>query len=401
MNVEYVPIKSLKPNPKNRNKHPDEQIDRLAKIINEQGFRRPIIVSNQSGYIVVGHGRLMAAKKLGLEKVPVIYQDYATPELEYADQVADNAIALWAELDFSGINSDVPDLGPDFDIDLLGIKNFEIDVADKEPGCDEDEVPEKVEPKTKLGDIYRLGNHRLMCGDSTSIDDVEKLMDGERADICFTSPPYNAGSMEIDGNESTSKKYNSIDDKMTDDEYRDFLVSNINCIASVSKEIFYNIGLVEKNKRIIIDILSHYKETFKDIIYWKKSTVAPHIQPGVINNLVEFILCFGNGKRKFENAQFSQGSYWNVIEGKNASGNEFAKIHKATFPVYLPKHIIENFCPIKGSILDTFGGTGTTMIASQETNRKCFMMELDPHYCDVIVARWEKYTGKKAELLNG
>ena len=174
----------------------------------------------------------------------------------------------------------------------------------------------------------------------------------------------------------------------------------MNCIFAVCDEVLYNIGIVEGNKRVIVDILAEYRNQFKDIIYWKKSVVAPHIQPGIINNLVEFILCFGDGKRKFQNAQFKQGSYWNVIEGANASSNEFANIHKATFPVYLPENIIANFCPPNGLVLDTFGGTGTTLIAADKLNRTSYIMELDPKYCDVIVTRWENLTGLKAELIS-
>ena len=136
------------------------------------------------------------------------------------------------------------------------------------------------------------------------------------------------------------------------------------------------------------------------MIYWKKSSVAPHIQKGIINNKVEFIVAFGDGKRKFKNAQFSQGSYFNVIEGKNASNNEYSKIHKATFPVYLPENIIKNFSSINSLILDCFGGTGTTLIACEKLNRICYIIELDPKYCDVIIKRWEDYTGKKAEKIN-
>lgn len=399
--INLVPIEDIKLNPKNRNRHPQDQIERLAKLIEFQGFRNPITVSNRSGIAIAGEGRFLAAKLIGMSHVPVIFHDFDSEEQEYAYGISDNAIADWAELDLAAINADLGDLGPDFDLDMLGMKDFKLDVSELEPQCDEDAVPEHVEPKTKLGDIYQLGRHRLMCGDSTSIDDVERLMAGSRAHICFTSPPYNAGALEIEGNESTQRKYNQFEDEQTEDEFKDFIIGNLNCILSVCDEVLYNIGLVEKNKRVIVDVLGVFRDRFKDIIYWKKSTVAPHIQPGVVNNLVEFILCFGNGKRKFEHAQFSQGTYWNVIEGPNAAGNEYSKIHKATFPVYLPENVIENFCPKGGSVLDTFGGTGTTMIASEKLGRSSFLMELDPHYCDVIVARWEKYTGKKAELVNG
>ena len=211
-----------------------------------------------------------------------------------------------------------------------------------------------------------------------------------KADITFTSPPYNAGSLNISGNESTKKKYNSFDDNQTDDEYFNFLIGNISALIPHTEEIFYNIGLVEKSKRSINKVLFTYNDIFKDIIYWNKSTVAPHIQGGVINNKIEFILCFGDGQRKFKNAQFSQGSYWNVIEGKNASGNEFADIHKATFPIYLPENIISNFSRVESIIIDCFLGTGTTMVASHQLKRKCYGMELDPKYCDVIVNRMIK-----------
>lgn len=251
--------------------------------------------------------------------------------------------------------------------------------------------------KSEMEATYR---HFLLCGDSTSEADVAKLMDGKKADISFTSPPYNAGSMNIKGNKRTDKKYDSFDDNQTKDEFLEFLSKNVQILIEHSKEVFYNIGLVQNNKITIIDLQSKFKKQFKDIIYWKKSSVAPHIQPGVINNLVEFILCFGDGKRKFQNPQFSQGTYWNVIEGTSAGAtNEYSDVHKATFPIYLPENIITNFCPTGGSVIDSFGGTGTTLIACEKHKRTCFMMELDEHYCSVIIERWQTYTGQKAECL--
>lgn len=164
--------------------------------------------------------------------------------------------------------------------------------------------------------------------------------------------------------------------------------------------MFYNIGLVSGNKREIFKLINQYIDRFKDIIYWEKSTAAPCIQKGVINNLVEFIIAFGeNNTRRFVNAQFGQGTYWNVIKGNGANDNEYSDIHKATFPVYLPSNIIQNFCPQGGSVIDCFGGTGTTMIAAEQLGRKAYLMELDPRYCDVIIARWEKFTGRTAEKI--
>ena len=397
-------VSELIPYVKNSRTHSDEQVAQIAASIKEFGWTNPILIDGENG-IIAGHGRVMAARKLKYDKVPTIELKDLTETQKKAYIIADNRLALNAGWDNQMLTIELNDLLADgFALEVLGFDPKELSAL-LEPEVvegliDEDAVPDvPEEPKTRLGDIYQLGNHRLMCGDSTSIDAVDKLMDGKKADICFTSPPYNAGSLNIKGNVSTQKKYNSFDDNQTENEYKDFVISNLNCIFSVCNEVLYNIGLIEGNKRVIIDVLAHYREQFKDIIYWKKNNVAPHIQGGVINNLVEFILCFGDGKRKFQNAQFTQGSYYNVIEGSSAAGNEFSKIHKATFPTYLPENIIQNFCPVKGSILDTFGGTGTTMIAAEKLSRKSFLMELDPRYCDVIVKRWEDFTGKKAVLL--
>jgi len=299
--------------------------------------------------------------------------------------------------------AELGDLG--FDLELTGFDAKEIDafLADPlEAGLtDDDAVPEvPEEPTTKLGDVWQLGRHRLMCGDSTSIDAVDRLMDGRTANICFTSPPYNAGSLNIKGNERTSKKYNSFDDNQTEQEFLDFLTQNMSCMTSVADEVFYNIGLVQDNKRVIFKLIDTFGDAFKDIIYWKKKNVAPHIQKGVVNNLVEFIICFGDGKRKFVNPQFGQGTYYNVIEGGNASGNEYSAIHKATFPVYLPENIITNFTGRNAIVIDCFAGTGTTAIACEKTGREARLMELDPKYCDVIIKRWEDYTGETAVLLD-
>jgi site-specific DNA-methyltransferase (adenine-specific) len=319
-----------------------------------------------------------------------------TDEQRRAYALAHNKTAEMSEWDFDKVEAEISAL--EMDMTQFGFEDF-----DDEETADvvEDEAPEideEAPPVTQLGDIWQLGRHRLMCGDSTDAASVALLMDGKKADICFTSPPYNAGQLET-GQEATKRKYNDYDDNMTETDYFNFIKENVRIMLNNATEVFYNIGLVENNKRAIIKLQSEFIEQYKDVIYWKKSTVAPHIQPGVINNLVEFIICFGNGKRKFENAQFSQGTYWNVIEGANASGNEYAKIHKATFPIYLPENIIKNFSPKHGNVIDCFGGTGTTLIACEQLDRTCYTMELDPKYCDVIVKRWETLTGEKAVRL--
>jgi len=399
--IETRLVADLIPYAANSRTHSDAQVAQIAASIKEFGWTNPILVAGDDT-IIAGHGRLLAARKLALVEVPVIVLDHLSKSQQRALVIADNQLALNAGWNMDMLKAEIEDLQlDDFDLNILGFDEKFLDgLLEPEPTAgltDEDAVPEVPEtPKTVLGDVWVLGNHRLMCGDSTSIDAVEKLMDGKKANICFTSPPYNAGSLNVKGQSGTGKKYNSFDDNQTESEFFDFLTANMTCLMAVSDEVFYNIGLVQDNKRTIFKLVNEFGDTFKDVIYWKKKTVAPHIQKGVINNLVEFILCFGDGKRKFINPQFGQGTYWNVIEGANASGNEFSSIHKATFPIYLPENIITNFTGRNAIVIDCFGGTGTTLIACEKHNRDCRMMELDPKYCDVIINRWQDFTGKKA-----
>jgi hypothetical protein len=360
----------LKRHPKNPNKHSPEQIERLSQILAYQGWRYAIKVSRQSGFITSGHGRLEAAIKAGEKNVPVVFQDYDNDEQEYADIVADNAIASWSELDLANINTEIGELGPDFDIDLLGIKDFTLDVAEKlEPGCDEDDVPEKVEPKTKLGDIYRLGRHRLMCGDSTSIDDVEKLMNGEKADMVFTDPPYNVG---IDYGSST-------DDDKTEDAYKDWSRAWFGlCHTSL---IVFTPGAVNL-------ALWYSIQKPRWLCSWRKSNQCSRSGIGGFCTW-EPVLVYG---KPIKNVGHDS---WDIpVKMVNID-------HPVPKSVEAWATILDSFASDTSIIYDPFGDSGTTLVVSEKTNRKCFMMELDPYYCDIIVARWEKYTGQKAELTNG
>lgn len=396
-----VPVSELKPHALNRNDHPDSQTDQLAKIIKFQGWRHPIIVSKLTGFIVAGHGRLAAAKKLNLTEVPVSFQEFTDSDQEYIFLQSDNAIALQAELDLSQIQLDIKDIGP-FDIDLLGIKDFRFEPDVIEAQCDEDEIPEKVEPKTKRGDIYRLGNHRLMCGDSTMIDDVEKLMDGESVDITFTSPPYNAAKNghltgQVDGFDN---KYQQHNDAMSDDDYLGLLNGFTSLAIAKSKYCFVNVQLLTHNRNPLFQYQAQFQDLIKDILIWNKKQAPPNIVKGAFNTRWEYVFCFSEDNKTRGFPCDWRGQHPNVVETESNSGNEFAGDHKAGFPVAFPMWFLEKLEFAK-TIYDPFCGTGTTIIAAEKSNRTCYGMELDPHYCDVIVARWEKFTGKKAELING
>lgn len=378
-----VPVSELEAHPKNRNKHPDDQIERLAQILKYQGFRYPIKVSKKSGLITSGHGRLLAAKLNGWGEVPVNFQDYESDEQEYADVQADNAIASWAELDLSGINADLGDIGP-FDIDMLGLKDFVVEIADKlDPQCDEDEIPEHVEPRTKRGDIYKLGRNRLMCGDSTSIDAVEKLMDGHKADMVFTDPPY--GVSYQSNMRTKSQKFDVIENDET------FLSEWVNVLPVVSEGwvfVWTTWKVIEKWIGICSPI-----GNLSNMIIWDKGGGGIGDLTGTFATDYEVALVYNRGA-KITGKRL--GSVWSV--GKDKA---IEYVHPTQKPVELAQTAFENCTRSGDTILDLFGGSGSTLIACEKTGRKSHLMELDPKYCDVIVARWEKYTGQKAELING
>ncbi len=401
-----LPVAECSPHPKNRNKHPKDQIKRLAEILKYQGWRYPIKISNRSHFVTSGHGRIEAARFNGWDTVPVNFQDYDSEEQEYADVQADNAIASWAELDLSGINADIGDLGPDFNIDLLGLKDFVLEPADKlAPGCDEDDVPEKVEPRTKLGDLYQLGNHRLLCGDSTNIQHVERLMGGEKADITFTSPPYNVASTPGGTNPNIRYRSKEADDK-SHDEYKDLLCGFFSSAITVSKFQYVNLGWLEGNKRALIEWLYQFRSKYVDIAFWDKggSNISPN---EVLNSRAECVFIFSCTENPNRSVKIDKPlpkgaeNLFTIDSSRVGNKDTFGKsgLNSAKFPVEFVEHFINLVSP--KSIFDPFGGSGSTLIACEKTNRKCFMMELDPHYCDVIVSRWEKYSGKKAELLDG
>ena len=281
ISFEYKETKKLIPYAKNSRLHSTEQVEKIAKSISKFGFLNPIIIDDNDG-IIAGHGRVMAAKKLDINVLPVVKAQHLSEAQKQAYIIADNRLALDASWDNEILTSELQELQlQDFDIDLLGFNDLELEELNISPHemesealTDEDFVPDLPdEPVSVLGDIWTLGNHRLMCGDSTSVDEVEKLMDGQRAQICFTSPPYNVGSMNIKGNERTKEKYKSYNDKKNDDDFYDFLSSNLSCMMNYSDEIFYNIGLVQNNKKTIFKIVNDFSDVFKDIIYWKNYSI--------------------------------------------------------------------------------------------------------------------------------
>ena len=396
--LEWRSISSLIPYARNSRTHSDEQIAQIAASIKEFGWTNPILVDGDNG-IIAGHGRLSAARKLGHEEVPVIELKDLTETQRKAYIIADNRLALNAGWDNEMLTIELNDLLADgFALDLLGFDPKEIDAL-LEPEVvegltDEDAVPEiPEEPKTKLGDIYQLGNHRLMCGDSTSIDAVDKLMP-EIANMIFTDPPYLmdfTGGIHSDGSKSFNAKHGSIkNDKMSEKEGDDFLDA-INSVITSKVDgafyiTFYRLGI---NKYFASMERTGLK--CRSLVIWDKgnhtlsnSDYMSMYEPmfyGWVNNHK-----FYGGKNGMD--------IWRI---KRTAKND---LHPTMKPVELVEKAVLDGSAVNGIVLDLFGGSGTTIIACEKHNRHSRIMELDPKYCDVIVKRWEDFTGKKAVLVN-
>lgn len=395
MNIVNMKIKEIIPYEKNAKKHDKTQIANVAESIKRFGFVQPLVI-DKDNVLIIGHCRLLAAKQLKLREVPVVRMDDLTEEQVKQLRLLDNKLNE-SDWDFDLLADEIGDLDFDgFDIDW-GISELE----EEETEIIQDEVPDNVERVCNTGDIWQLGDHKLICGDSTDRKTFEKLFGKEKATMTFTSPPYNVGdSSVLNGNTHMKEsKYLGSDDNLTD--YDRLLNMSTENAMNFSKYAFINLQMLANNKITLCEYMDRYKKNLCDIAIWVKTATAPAMARKVMNSQFEFIYIFSkeNNSRAIGNNDF-RGTVSNVYQGNPQRNNEYANIHGASFPIEFPAHFIQNFTNEGDSVLDTFGGTGTTMIACEQLGRKCFMSELDPHYCDVIIARWEKFTGKKAVKIN-
>ena len=393
LKIEYLDINDLKPYGRNAKKHPKEQVQRIVNSIKEFGMCDPIGIWGKDNLIVEGHGRLFALKELGYTEVPVIRLDHLTEEQRKAYTLAHNKTNE-SEWDIELLLDELNDI-TDFDMSDFG---FELEEESEEPKevVEDDfdgEVPE--EPKSKLGDIYQLGEHRLMCGDSTKVEDVEKLMDGKKADMVFTDPPYLMGfegNVHADGSKSHNAKFGVIkNDKMSRKDGDKFILEIFNNIKLFNNGAyyvcFYRLGL-----DYIFRALDKLNNNYKALIIWNKGNHT--LSNSDYMSKYEPIVYGWFNEHKF----YGNRSNFDIWDIARTQKNE---LHPTMKPIALCSKAIENSSKRNGLVLDLFGGSGSTLVACEQLNRKCYTMELDPKYCDVIINRWETLTGKKAVLLNG
>ena len=394
LKIEYVDINSIKPYKNNAKLHPQEQIEQIKKSIEQFGMDDPIGIWKDE--IVEGHGRLIACKELGYTEVPIIRLDHLTDEERKAYTLAHNKLTMNSDFDLDILNDELDDI---LNIDMSDF-GFDLDLEDEEEKeIIEDEVPEvPEEPKAKLGDIYQLGNHRLMCGDSTKEEDVAKLMNGVKADMVFTDPPY---GMNLDTDYSKLPENKEFEKEKgikggktykpvigDNDDFKDELVTTIFNNFDYCKEIFVWGG-------------DYYPELLKDYkkgnyIVWDKKS-----NEGMENNNFDrtlssnFELCWSKNKHKKDIVRI----LWVSAFGTEQEFDH-KRVHPTQKPTKLSRWFIDKYSKENDLIVDIYGGSGSTLIACEQLNRKCYMMELDPHYIDVIIQRWENFTGEKAIKLN-
>lgn len=372
------------PYAKNAKKHDKKQIEQIKKSIEEFGMNDPIAIWNDNE-IIEGHGRLIACKDLGIELVPVIRLDHLTDEQRRAYCLVHNKLTMNTDFDIDILNEELGDI---LEIDM-GDFGFDFSSLDEEEAKEDDyngEVPE--EPKSKPGDIYILGNHRLMCGDSTLIDDVQKLVGEAKMDLLITDPPYN-----VDYTGKTKAALKIENDKMEDSNFRQFLTDAFSSADAVMKPgaCFY-IWHADSEGYNFRGACKDIGWTVRQCIIWAKNTMVMGRQ----DYQWKHEPCLYGWKEGAGHLWASDRKQTTLLNFERPTKSD---LHPTMKPIPLFDYQIKNNTKGGDAVLDLFGGSGTTIIACEQNGRNAYVMEYDPRYVDVIVDRWEQFTGQKAVLV--
>lgn len=389
LQIEYIPIEELKPYANNAKIHTGEQVDQIKRSIEEFGFNDPIAVWKDNE-IIEGHGRLLAGIELGLETLPVIRLDELTDDQRRAYMLVHNQLTMNTGFDAEVLNIELDNI--EMDMEQFG---FEIDFNDDNTEVVQDETPEHVEPRCKRGDLWKLGNHRMICGDSTDATVIDELMDGTKADMVFTDPPWNV-NYGADDKHPSWKPRTIMNDSMSTEDFFEFMDKSFRAMNKASKEgaMTYVVMSAQEWGNLMLTLAQndyHWSST----IIWNKD---------------HLVLSRKDYHTKYEPIWYGwkegEARLCPLEDRKQSDVWDFdrpikSEEHPTMKPVPLVARAVTNSSKKDNVVLDLFGGSGTTMIACEQTGRRCFMCELDEKYCDVIIQRWEDFTGGKAVLLNG
>ena len=390
--IEQWPTAKLLPYARNARTHSDDQVAQIAASIAEFGFTNPIL-AGRDGVIVAGHGRLAAAKKLGLAVVPVVVLDHLTPTQRRALVIADNRIAENAGWDDAMLRIEIASLqDEDFDVSLTGfdadalVELMAGDEPDAEGETDDDAVPELSEtPISRPGDVWLLGGHRLLCGDSTVTESYDRLLDGERVDMVFTDPPYNVNYANSAKDKMRGKDRAILNDNLGDGFY-DFLLAALTPTIAHCRGGIY-VAMSSSELDVLQAAFRAAGGKWSTFIIWAKNTFT--LGRADYQRQYEPILYgWPEGAQRHWCGDRDQGDVWNI---KKPQKND---LHPTMKPVELVERAIRNSSRPGNVVLDPFGGSGTTLIAAEKSGRLARLIELDPKYCDVIVRRWQDWTGQ-------
>lgn len=398
INIEYRSTAEITPYARNSRTHSDEQVAQVAASIKEFGWTNPILV-DETNTIIAGHGRLMAAQRMGMAEVPTITLANLTEAQKRAYVIADNKLALNAGWDEEMLAVEIEDLiSEGFDLDLIGFEAEEIDTLLAEANkvseglTDDDAVPElPEEPVSKPGDVWLLGRHRVVCGDSTSIETLDALMQGDKADMVFTDPPYGidySGGRTVGTQESQNKKTSRlgkvINDDLADDDL-ETLISGAFIARKAGGDVYVCVSPLKQQP--FQNALQKHGADIDAVIVWDKQNAGLGYM--AYRRQCEFILFHkGTPYRKGDRSDFD---LWSIAKDVTKD-----YVHPTQKPVAVPLRAIENSSKAGDVVLDIFGGSGSTLIAAEKTGRNARLVELDPKYCDVIVKRWQDFTGLTA-----
>lgn len=417
LEVLYKNLSELTLNPRNSRTHSEKQKRKLAKIISKLGFNNPVIV-DKNGIVIAGNGRLEAAKLLGLESIPTICLEHLTPEQIRAYVIADNKIAEEAGWDMRILKIELEELSAnlDFDIDLTGFETPEIDsiinfeiIEDSEKDKPDplDKLPEesKIEKRVKVGDLWQLGKHKLFCGDALEKESYIIVMQDELAGVIFTDPPYN---VKIRGNVSTKSNVSEFamaSGEMSQKEFAKFLRTAMALQVKYSRDgsIHFQCMDWRHMHEMLVAAKPVYSE-LKNLCVWDKKTAG---MGSMYRSQHELIFVFKNGTTPhINNVELGvHGRYrvnlwkYSGMHASNPQSKELLKLHPTVKPIAMIMDALLDVSNPNDIVLDSFGGSGSTLLAAERTKRRARVIELEPKYCDVILHRWEKIIGQKAVLI--
>lgn len=412
LEIEYLPVLKLTPYDRNARTHSRRQIKQIAKSIETFGFTNPVLISDD-GEIIAGHGRLRAAELLGMKEVPTLKLSHLNDAERRAYVLADNKLALNAGWDQELLAIELQGLiDVDFDVELTGFELAEIDIAlafnDQGGGDDADKVPETVAGSSinRTGDVWLLGKHRLLCGDAQKRDDIDRLMDGSFVDLIFTDPPYN---VQVDGNvcgkgSVKHKEFAFASGEMSKDQFTSFLTTTLSNAASVCRDGAIAFVCMDwRHMREMLDAGEAAFDELKNLCVWNKTNGG---MGSFYRSKHELVFVFKKGTVANINS-FGLGetgryrtNVWDYagISSMSATRGEELAMHPTVKPVAMIEDAIKDCSKRRDIVLDVFAGSGSTLIAAEQSGRIAYLLEYEPSYCDTIIRRWQQLTGQQAQL---